>query len=98
MGLVKIAYYALWGLTALISGLYLLGMLFSNRTATGRSKEDAILLLGFAVLAGFMYYAYRLGHLQQQWGYGLGINAAGIVVYFIVVVGGILMFGNVRWN
>jgi hypothetical protein len=98
MGIIKAAYYAVLGITALIEGFYVLAMLFGDKSPSGRIKENIVVAVGLAVCAGFLYWAYRMGHEQGQWAAGIGLVAAGIVCCFVIIIVGMLTFGTPNWQ
>ncbi len=92
----KIIYYALLVISIIVSGFLLLSSLFSTASKdTQRGRIVLILASGSAL--GFLYWAYRLGHQQGQFGLGIGMVVSAIVVFGVVMLVGLLT-GKIHWQ
>jgi hypothetical protein len=98
--LLKIVYYALLAITTLLDVFYfgatLLGLV--DPTAVGKKQEDLFMLAATAVSLAILYKAYTAGHVQGNWGTGIWLVVGAIVSFIVIYVGGMLMFGNPRWQ
>ena len=98
--LLKIAYYASLSVTSLLAIFYLGATLlgFIDRISSAKTREDTIMLVACCVAIGLLYKAYQLGHLQNNWGSGLAVVFGAILAFIVIFVGGMFMFGTIRWQ
>lgn len=94
--LVKIAYYALFALSAIVGVFYFIVSLFNAQPNSGL-RERIIMFLASGVALGLLYWAFRLGHQQQQWGAGLGAVVAAIFAFLVIMLVG-LFTGKIHWQ
>lgn len=100
MILVKLLYYAGLCFFSLAGGFYFLATLFHLIADMYPSKvrENVILLIALLVTLACLYVAFRFGHQNGQWGAGLGMVIASVVVFLVVFVGGMSLFGRIHWQ
>ena len=98
--LLKIAYYASISISSLIAIFYLgatlLGLI--ETVSPAKTKEDTIMLVACCTALGILYKAYQLGHIQGNWGSGLTFVFVAILAFVVIFVGGMFMFGTIRWQ
>jgi len=98
--LLKIVYYALLAITTLLDVFYfcatLLGLI--DPKSAGKKQEDLFMLAATAISMAILYKAYQMGHVQGYWGTGIWLVVEAIITFIVIYVGGMLMFGNPRWQ
>lgn len=94
--LLKIAYYALFCISALI-GVFYFGAALFNAQPNSSLRERIIMFLASGAALGFLYWAFRLGHQQNNWGGGLGMVVAAIFAFAAIMLIG-LFTGRIHWQ
>ncbi|MBK6993812.1 MAG: hypothetical protein IPH31_02390 [Lewinellaceae bacterium] len=92
----KIIYYALLVISIIVSGFLLFSSLFST-ASNDAQRGRIVLILASGSALGFLYWAYRLGHQQGQFGLGIGMVVSAIVVFGLVMLVG-LFTGKIHWQ
>lgn len=98
--LLKIAYYASLSASSLIAIFYLVATLLEliESISASKTRENIIMLVACCTALGLLYKAYQLGHLQGNWGFGLAFIFIAILVFIVIFVGGMFMFGKIHWQ
>ena len=94
--LLKIIYYALLCLSGCGGVFLLIAGLFDNASGTP-PRERVVSAIASVIALGLLYLAFRLGHQQQQWGAGLGMIAAAIFAFLLVMLIG-MFTGKIHWQ
>ena len=83
-----------------LAGFYFLATLFNlpMQTSSNKIREDLILLVSTGVALGLLYWAFRLGHQQAQWGAGIGMVVGAYLAFFVLFLGGMFTFGKIHWQ
>jgi len=95
--LLKIAFYGTGGISALVIAFFFLANLF-GRSPSETWVHKAIVFVSGATAIALLSWSYRLGHVQGLWLAGLGVAVAAVATYFVMMVGGMFLFTNVRWQ
>lgn len=98
--LLQLAYYAGLVLATLIGGFYFVMTLLDlpQRIGTSQVRENLVVLVAFGAALGVLYWAFRLGHQQGEWGAGLLAIGAAVLVFAILFAVGMLLFGKMHWQ
>lgn len=98
--LLKIIYYALLVLSTGIGVFYLGASLLGlvEQASNAKLRENTIMIIACAVTLALLYKAYQTGHLQGHWGAGIGIVLGAFVSFFVIFLGGMLLFGKIHWQ
>lgn len=95
--LLKIAFYALLCICSLISLFFLTAALFDNKPGSNLREKVSLTLAAVSAL-GLLYWAFRLGHQQGQWGYGLGVIVLAALAFGLIMLIGMLTAKNIHWQ
>jgi hypothetical protein len=96
--LLKIAYYGVNVLSALIVGFFFLANLFGSARPGDTWVHQVILIVSGLTAIALLVLAIRLGHVKQRWLAGLGVSVVAGIVFFVMMVGGALLFTKVNWQ
>lgn len=98
--LLKIAYYASISVSSLIAIFYLVATLreLIDSISASKTRENIIMLVACCTALGLLYKAYQLGHVQGNWGLGLAFIFIAVLVFIVIFVGGMFMFGKIHWQ
>ncbi len=89
----KILYYATQTIACLMVGFFFLAAVFGG-TGANRIVALGSGLLSFAALGVGVY----LGHFCDRWLAGTAVAALGVIVFFVAMILGSLLFTNVHWQ
>lgn len=96
--LLKIAYYGVNVLSALIVGFFFLTNLLGSARPGDTWVHQVILVVSGVTAIALLVWAVRLGHVEQRWLAGLGVSVVAGIVFFVMMVGGALLFTKVNWQ
>ncbi len=98
--MIKIAYYALLGICALVGLFYFFATLLDlpGRTGSAQIRENVIMLVASGTALGMLYWAFRVGHQHGQWLAGLAVVLAACLVFLVLFFGGMFLFGKIHWQ
>ena len=98
--MIKIAYYVLLGIFTLVGLFYFFATLLDlpQQTGTSQIRESVIMLVASGTGLGMLFWAFRMGHQHSQWLAGLGMIGAAFLAFFILFIGGMLLFGKIHWQ
>jgi hypothetical protein len=87
----RILYYFLFGAFGLLGLWFVMTSLlghFSLASGAPQWYAKSFLMVGAAIGAGLLYWAYRLGEVQQHWGKGTGAVLCAVLAFQMVQVAG----------
>lgn len=98
--LLQLAYYVLLVISTLIGGFYFVMTLLDlpQRIGTSQIRENLVVLTAFGAALGMLYWAFRLGHQQGEWGAALLTIGAAVLVFAILFAVGMLLFVKMHWQ
>lgn len=98
--ILKIIYYGALCISALLAGFYFLATLFNlpTQTSSNKIREDLILLVSMGTALGLLYWAFRIGHQQAQWGAGIGMIVGAYLAFGVLFLFGMFTFGKIHWQ
>lgn len=98
--LLKITFYALFALSSIAGGFYLIASLLGllQNISSAKTREDMMMIVACIVTLGILYKAYQTGHVQEHWGPAVGLVLGAIVAFIVIYLGGMLLFGKIHWQ
>ena len=96
--LLKAAFYGVFGLALLaFCGLVVAAPMLNSRPSTSGAELVVLFLSGLTAL-GFLGWAGYAGHMQGEWAMGLLLTILAIVLFVLMMVGGILLCTKSHWQ
>lgn len=96
--LLKVAYYGVSALSAVVLAVFFLGNLFGPGRPGETWRHTAILLVSGVTGLGLLAWSIRVGHFQGQWLAGTGLAVAAAAVFGVMMLAGLLLFTRVHWQ
>ena len=96
--LLKIVYYGLMAATCLGTLFFFGSSLIGLGNGSVKIGERLCMLVASLAAASILYYAYRIGHVQEAWGSGIAYVFAALVAFLVIYIGGIFAFVKVHWQ
>lgn len=96
--LLKAAYYGISGLSTLVVGFFFLANLFDMDKPGETWVHKAVLLASGIAAIALLAGAWRFGHQQGHWITGALLAGAAVLAFFVMMVGGLLLFTKVHWQ
>lgn len=96
--LLKVLYYGVSAVGVLVFGLFFFGNLMDSSNPADTWVSRAVLIFSGVTGLSFLGWSFVAGHMGEQWVVGIGLAVAGMVVFGVMMLAGMLMFTNVKWN
>lgn len=96
MFILKIAFYGLLIIFSMVVIFLLFAGLFGS--SPGTPVRERVLMASASVSAlSILYFAFRFGHLKENWAAGIGFEFLAALVFLIIMIGGLLT-GKIHWQ
>ena len=92
----SIVYYTLLIISVIINAYLFVSSLFSSASNDQR-RGRIVLILASGSALGILFWAYQLGHLQGQFGFGIGMVISAIVIFAVIMLVGFFT-GKTHWQ
>ncbi len=92
----KTIYYILLVISLIVNGFLFFSSLLSDNSG-GFKRSRIVLILASGAAFGFLFWAYRLGHLQAQFALGIGMIISALLVFGLVMLVGFFT-GKTHWQ
>lgn len=96
MFILKITFYGLLVIFTMIAFFLLFANLLGSSPYTPM-REKIITTTASVSALGVLYFAFRYGHLKENWTAGIGIEFLAVLVFLIIMIGGLLT-GKIHWQ
>ncbi len=92
----KIVFYGLMVLLTVVVLFFLFAGLFGS--SPGTPARERILMTSASISAlTILYFAFRFGHLKENWAAGIGFEFLAVLVFLVIMIGGLLT-GKIHWQ
>ncbi len=96
--ILKVGYYGVSAVSVLMFGLFFIGNLLNTSNPSETWVTRTVLVVAGLTGLGFFGWSFVAGHMGEQWVVGIGLAVTGMVVFGLMMLAGMLMFTNVKWN
>jgi hypothetical protein len=96
MFILKISFYGLLVIFTMIAVFLLFANLFGSSPYTP-VREKFLTTAASVSALGVLYFAFRYGHIKENWAAGIGIEFLAVFVFLVIMIGGLLT-GKIHWQ